>query len=109
MPAVKHAAYPESFGLLFGNTTKTACGTRQPTEKLVPQLEATCPGCQDRIIEWLTGLHEAHQHVRDLIHEASGAFTARYPAYQDKNVLTPEERVNVGLITPREFWELVYR
>lgn len=107
MTAVKHTAYPESFGLLYGKTTKTACDIRVPTEKLVPQMEATCPGCQDRIIEWLAGLSDMYQSMRDLIHEASEAFLATHPEYAGLH--TPEELINLRLITPREFWELVHR
>ena len=45
-----HTWHPNTFGLLYGKTTKTACGKRRPTPTLVPHLQTTCPACQTTII-----------------------------------------------------------
>lgn len=46
----RHTWHPNTFGLLYGKTTKTACGKRRPTGELVKALEATCRPCQDAVI-----------------------------------------------------------
>lgn len=49
---MRHAAYPESFGLLYGETTKTACGKRRKTVDLVSRDETTCAECLARWLRW---------------------------------------------------------
>ena len=44
----QHAPYALMFGtvvLAYGKTTKTACGKRRPTDKLVRRDQTDCPDC----------------------------------------------------------------
>lgn len=51
MGQIRHTWHPNTFGLLYGKTTKTACSLRRQTKELVKPLETTCPDCQYTIIE----------------------------------------------------------
>ena len=63
---MNHTWHPNTFGLLYGKTTKTACGKRRPTETLVPNLSTTCPGCQAVILEHMLEIQAAHNLVHEL-------------------------------------------
>jgi hypothetical protein len=51
MSQIKHTWHPNTFGLLYGKTTKTACSKRRATSELVKTMETTCPQCQNIIID----------------------------------------------------------
>lgn len=51
----KHTWHPNTFGLLYGATTKTACNKRRATSTLVKPLETDCRECQDAVI---ASMHE---------------------------------------------------
>lgn len=61
---MNHTWHPNTFGLLYGKTTKTACGKRVQTTKIVAHMETDCPGCQDVVIAdmllWQEMLLAAH-------------------------------------------------
>lgn len=44
-----HTWHPNTFGLLYGLTTRTACGRRRKTSDIVRQPDTDCPGCQDTV------------------------------------------------------------
>lgn len=48
---MNHTWHPNTFGLIYGETTKTACSKRRKTTTLVPQLETTCPQCQETVLK----------------------------------------------------------
>jgi hypothetical protein len=43
---LRHTYHPNTFGLLYGRTTKTACSKRRRTPLLVKPEKTTCPGCK---------------------------------------------------------------
>lgn len=45
-----HTYHPNTFGLLYGSTTKTACGKRVITANLTAPNQTTCPECQTVVI-----------------------------------------------------------
>lgn len=51
MPTVQHAPYALVGDLViaFGRTTKSACGKRVQTDRLVSRDDTTCPACQREI------------------------------------------------------------
>lgn len=104
---MNHTWHPNTFGLLYGKTTKTACARRVATGTLVRPLAATCTECQDAIIEELCQQQEMHMHLRDLLKEASDDWQSRHPAVDGDN-RSPLDALDAGLISPREFWQIVY-
>lgn len=63
---MKHTYHPNTFGLLYGVTTKTACGKRRKTTELVKPMETDCPACQDTIIADLLTQQEMCNAVHEL-------------------------------------------
>lgn len=102
-----HTWHTNTFGLLFGATTKTACERRVPTAEIVKPLEAQCPGCQDAVINEMLLQQELYLAVREMLKEASDAWQATHPPV-DGDDRSPLEVLDAGLITPREFWQMVY-
>lgn len=47
---MRHTYHPNTFGLLYGKTTKTACGKRVRTSELAKPLDTDCPGCREVVI-----------------------------------------------------------
>lgn len=63
---MNHTWHPNTFGLLYGKTTKTACGRRKPTTQLVPNLQTDCPGCQAVILQHMLEMQAIALTVHEL-------------------------------------------
>lgn len=48
---MRHAPYAlvGDLVIVYGKTTKTACGKRVATDKLVPRPDTDCPACREQI------------------------------------------------------------
>lgn len=88
-----HTYHPNTFGLLYGKTTKTACSKRVATERLVSPLDATCTECQTVIIDAMTATQEAHNVALDWA-KAEGYKTIR--EWSEANKLKLGERYGLG-------------
>jgi len=104
---IKHAFHPNTFGLIYGKTTKTACGRRVRTELICRPLDTTCEKCQDAVIAELARQQETVNVVRDMMRAASDAWCATHPT-ADGDDRSPLEMYDAKLIGAREFWSLVY-
>lgn len=63
---MNHTWHPNTFGLLYGKTTKTACSKRRPTEELVSNLSTNCPVCQDVILQHFLDIQAMYMTVHEL-------------------------------------------
>ena len=64
---MEHTWHPNTFGLFYGRkTTRTACSLRRPPGTLVPNLETTCPKCQDEILRHMLEMQAICLTVIDL-------------------------------------------
>jgi hypothetical protein len=61
-----HTYHPNTFGLLYGKTTKTACSKRVATGNLVSPMQTTCRECQDEIIAAMLETQDMHSAVLEI-------------------------------------------
>lgn len=101
MATIQHTYHPNTFGLLYGKTTKTACGKRVITNTLVKPMETTCPGCQEAMIAEMHTQHEMHQAATELV-KAEGYSSVSEWAVDHKpeirDMLTPRSWKRRGLV-----------
>jgi len=62
-----HTYHPNTFGLLYGKTTKTACSKRVVTTNLVSPMDATCLECQDVIIKSMHETQEMYNAAMEIV------------------------------------------
>lgn len=78
MGQIHHTWHPNTFGLLYGKTTKTACSLRRVTSELVKPLETTCPRCQDVIIEAMIVQQDMWMSASEIAHAAGFSTITEY-------------------------------
>ena len=68
MDGLTHAPYAiiGDFGIIIGNTVKTACGKRRPVDKVKPRGEQSCQECQTVIERDRQEAAELHRVAREL-------------------------------------------
>lgn len=67
LETVTHAWHPNTFGLLYGKTTKTGCCKRRLTPLLVKPELTDCPGCLATWAAYNAEMEAIKQVARELL------------------------------------------